>query len=141
MFSILDEATSGAAVATREEEVRRLLTEREVRRQTRSRAPTTWNWRVEPGKEEEFEHLRGWYLSSLGDAPVAAATAGGDSRVSVREATPALAAESSQMRCRRPGFTSRRRLSLVLGGALRASRALPRLSRHLLQLGGDSRPR
>jgi hypothetical protein len=141
VFSILDEVTIGAAVATREEEVRRLLTEREARRQTRNRAPTTWSWRVEPGKEEEFEHLRGWYLSSLGDTPVAAATAGGDSRVSMGEPTPALTAASSQMRCRRAGVTSRRRLSLVLGSALLASRALPRLGRHLLQLRGESRPR
>jgi hypothetical protein len=141
VFSILDEVTIGAAVATREEEVRRLLTEREVRRQTRSRAPTTWSWRVEPGKEEEFEHLRGWYLSSLGDAPVAAATLSRGSHVGQPDTAHEASAQPSRARCRRPGPASRRRLSLVLGGALRASRALPRLGRHLLQLGGESRPR
>ena len=133
MQSILDETTIGAAVATREEEVRRLLTEREARRQTRSRAPSTWSWRVEPGKEGEFEHLRGWYLSSLRDAPVAAATAAGDGRVSMGEPAPTLAAASSPVRCRRPSLTRRRRRSFVRASARLAGRAFLGAGRRLIE--------
>lgn len=69
MFSILDEVTIETAAALREDEIQSMLKEREARRQARRHDPSTWRWRIEPGKEVEFEHLRGWLLSGLREAP------------------------------------------------------------------------
>ena len=124
MHSILDEATVGAAIATREEE---------VRRQQTSPAPTAWNWRVEPGKEEEFEHLRGWFLSSLEDGPVEVAIAGRDTHVSPADPARSVTAGPSQIRCRRPGLASRRRLPLLRAGACLVGRAFLGAGRRLVE--------
>ena len=129
MHSILDEATIGTAVATREEEVGRLLTEREVRRQTRSPAPTAWSWRVEPGKEEEFDHLRGWLLSSLGDGHVGAATAGREAHLSLADLARSMPTKAPRMRCRRRSFAQ--------GGARLVGRAFLGAGRRLVEWSGE----
>ena len=129
MHSILDQTTIDTAVATREEEVRRLLTEREVRRQTKSPAPTAWSWRVEPGKEEEFEYLRGWLLSSLGDGHVGAAAAGREAHVSLADLARSMPAKAPQMRCRRRSFTR--------GGARLVGRAFLGAGRRLVEWSGE----
>ena len=137
MFSILDEATIGTAMATREEEVRLLLTEREVKRQKRNHPATAWNWRVEPGKEEEFEHLRGWLLSGLEDGAVDVATASRDARVRLADPTPGMASGTSLARCRRSSVASRRQLRLVRTGACLAGRAFMGAGRHLIEWSGE----
>jgi hypothetical protein len=141
VFSILDEATISEAAAARENEVRRLLTEREARQEERSVQPRRWRWRVEPGKEEQFEHLRGWLLRSQREDLVEIATPGRETYVNPPDSAPKMSAEYPRVRCRRQGPASRRRLSLVLGTALLASRAFPRLGRRLLQWGDASRAR
>ena len=137
MFSILDEATIGAAVATREEEVRRLLTQREARRQTGGRAPRTWRWSVEPGKEEEFEHLRGWYLSSLGDSHAGVAAGGRQTYASPTQPVRAVSASSLSSRCHRSHAASRKRLPLLRASAFLAGRAFLGAGRRLVEWGGE----
>jgi len=137
VFSILDEATMKTAAAIREDEMRRLLTEREARQEERSREPRRWRWRVEPGKEEAFEHLRGWLLRSQRDAPVETAAPTREAYVRVPDRAHKASAERDRVRCRSTG----RRLSLVLGGVRLANRGFSRVSRHLLQWGEGSRAR
>jgi hypothetical protein len=137
VFSILDEATIKTAVAIREDEVRRLLTEREARQEERSREPRRWHWRVEPGKEEAFEHLRGWLLRSQRDALVETAARSQETHVRVPDRAHNAAAAGVRARCR----PTRRRLSLVPGGVRLAGRGFSRVSRYLLQWGEGSRAR
>ena len=59
-----------AAVAAREEDVRRLLEEKAARRLDHGRAPRRWRWRIEPEMGAAFEHLRTWLLSSQREAPI-----------------------------------------------------------------------
>jgi hypothetical protein len=114
VFSILDDTTIGQTLAAREDEVQRMLKERAARRQERRHHPNTWRWRIEPGKEAEFEHLHGWLLSGLreGSRDTAIVTLRAQERV-----------------------TTTRRLSPVRLGARLAGRAVMRAGRRLLQWG------
>jgi len=86
-----------AAVAAREEEVRRLLVEKAARRLNHGRAPRRWRWHIEPGMETAFEHLRSWLLSSQREAPieVAAPTQGAAQGKEAARRHPAPAATPS----------------------------------------------
>jgi hypothetical protein len=72
-----------ATLMMKEEETERLRLVSEVRRQPRQDGKgRSWRWRIEPGMEEAFEHLRGWFLSSQREAAVeAAALAQGAARL------------------------------------------------------------
>ncbi len=114
MFSILDDITIGTEAALREDEVQRLLTERAARRRESSPDSRAWRWRVEPGKEVEFDHLRSWLLSGLPEGP--------------RETA------AFPHRQREDLATSRRPSPVRLGARL-AGRAAMRAGRLLLQWG------
>jgi hypothetical protein len=137
VFSILDEATISEATAARENEVRRLLTEREARREERSVEPRRWRWRVEPGKEEAFEHLRGWLLRSQGDPLVETAATSRETAVRVPERAHKRSAEGARARCRSTG----RRMRLVPSSVRLAGRGFSRVSRRLLQWDEGTRAR
>lgn len=107
--SISEEETLGAKVAAHE--------------------PKIWRWRIEPGKEETFEYLRGWLLGGQQEAPVEY----------VRPADQAheTSAEPPDIRWRRWWLATAGRASLVRGSARLAGRALLRAGERVLQWAGE----
>ena len=65
-----------ATLRMRDEEAERLGLLAEVRRLAGRDGPRRlWRWRIEPGMEEAFRDLLGWFLSSQRDAPLESAAA------------------------------------------------------------------
>jgi hypothetical protein len=128
MFPISAEEALRAALASRESEVQRLFVEKAAGRVHGNERPTMWRWRVEPGKEEAFEHLRSWLLINLNDGPVETATP--DPAIHAR---PPERTQESPAERRAAG----RRSSPVRGGARLAGRSLLRAGRRLLEWGGE----
>jgi hypothetical protein len=112
-------------LAAREDEVQRLLTEREARRQEPRNGQRAWRWRIEPGKEAEFEYLRSWLLPGLPEGPTDVATSRPD----------LVPAGRSDARPAHERVTTPRRLSPVRLGARLAGRAAVKAGRRLLQWG------
>ena len=63
---MVSEELMAAVIADREREVTGFLKAHEAakaRRANTSRRRRRWRWQVQPGMEEEFSWLRGWFLS------------------------------------------------------------------------------
>jgi hypothetical protein len=59
-----------ATLMMKEEEAERLRLVSDARRQAgEGKSARGWRWRIEPGMEEAFEHLQGWFLSSQREVP------------------------------------------------------------------------
>ena len=114
------------------EEVQRLLMERAARRADGSRQAKTWRWRVEPGMEEDFELLRGWFLSGLGGAHVT--TPATRTAVPEKQQVPPRSTHVPTGPGRRGGV---RRPSLARSCARMAGRTLVTAGRRLVQWGGE----
>jgi hypothetical protein len=114
VLSTSNQETFGTATAAGEDNAQEPLMEGTTGQESRRHDPRTWRWRIEPGKEAEFEYLRGWLLSGLREAP------GETAAFTHRQ---------------REDFAPSRRLSPVRSGARLAGRAAMRAGRRLLQWG------
>lgn len=128
MFPVSAEEALRAALASRESEAQRLSVEKAAGRVHGNGRPTVWRWRVEPGKEESFEHLRGWFLTGLNDGAVETAAP-----------EPAIQARPPERTQKAPAErrAAGRRLSPLRGSARLTGRSLLRAGRWLLEWGAE----
>lgn len=138
MFPILDEVTIRTAATVREDEVQRLLLERAVRKENRDLEPRRWRWRVEPGKEADFEYLRSSLF--LGQRDVVVETKPAPSQTGVGLGRPAHETAPERHRISWSNWLAAcRRWSWVRAAAYPAGRCFLGLRRRLLQWGDESR--
>ena len=129
MLSTSNEETLRGAVAVREDDTQGPPTRRTTPQGDRSHDLSTWRWRVEPGKEDDFEYLRAWLLWGAREAPAES--------VSPPDQAQKMPAERGDAGRRRESLATARQPSLVRGGARLAGEALSRAGRRLLQWSGE----